>query len=129
MPGIAVAPALGGPFRPLSLGAKVKAVTEASGKHFEEPGIRTVEGGSGCELRGVLEVITEVKSSAEEIFKLPEALFFPKRDRMFGFCVANSSLTNHVGALMLAPTGIMTDDETPVPTGVWYLLDGITYGL
>src|SRR5580692_3192429 len=121
MPGIVVTPGLRGPWKALSLGTKVKAVVEASGKHFEEPGVCLVEGGAGCELRGVLEVTTEVKTSAEEIFKLPEAIFFPKRDRMFGLGVANSSLTNHVGALMLAPTGIMTDDETPVPTGVWYL--------
>jgi hypothetical protein len=114
-----------GAWKPLKISAKLKEVKEASGKKFEPVAARLVEGGAACELRGVLEVTTEVKSSAETIFEMPEAAFFPKKDRMYGFGTANSGLTNHVGALMLAATGIWTDDETPVPTGVWYLLDGI----
>ncbi len=41
----------------------------------------------------------------------------------------NKNEENHLGALEILPTGEVKDPESPVPTEVWYLLDGMTWNL
>ena len=41
----------------------------------------------------------------------------------------HESGVNHVGSLLISPSGAVTDPETPVPPSIYYLLDGITYNL
>lgn len=97
--------------------------------NYEALAARLENFGASVRLRGCAVVVAEVKTSAEMILEVAEA-FRPKKKVTFGLNVLESGgETNHTGALMLAPTGVITDDETPVPAGVIYLLDGITYNL
>jgi len=98
---------------------------------FEEPAARTENNGATARLRGVVEVTGTVETGAT-IFVIP-ACCRPKHNIEIGFNVTNApgepGHPNHVGALEISPSGVVTDPETPVPAGVWYLLDGMTWNL
>jgi Collagen triple helix repeat (20 copies) len=97
-------------------------------KEFEPLGVRTESGGKTARLRGVLEVETEVKSSSEPLFMIPEG-DRPSRSVEFGIDVSSASGANHAGSLKISASGVVTDPEAPIPPGNWYLLDGITWNL
>ncbi len=111
-----------GAWTAVTLGAKVKQVSG-----FEEAAVRTEDGGSSARLRGVLEVTSEIKAG-ETVLTVPSA-FWPKSKLDFGIGVSTASGANHVGSLIMSTTGVVIDPETPVPPGVYYLLDGITWNL
>jgi Collagen triple helix repeat (20 copies) len=105
-----------------TLGSKVKQVSG-----YEEVAVRTESGGSSARLRGVLVVMSEIKAG-EAVLTLPSA-YRPKSTLDFGIGVSTASGSNHVGSLIMSTSGVVTDPETPVPPGVYYLLDGITWNL
>jgi hypothetical protein len=107
---------------PLTVSSKLKQVSG-----FEELAVRTESAGATARLRGVLEVTGEVKAG-EALFTVP-AGFRPKSKVDFGIGVSAASGTNHVGSLLISTDGVVTDPETPVPPGVYYLFDGITWNL
>ena len=97
---------------------------------FEEPSARTEAGGATARLRGVIEVTNTVKSPTETVFTIPPCCR-PHSKVEIGFNTTNEPGTgkNHVGALVISPSGAVTDPETPVPPEVQYLLDGTTFNL
>lgn len=100
-------------------------MTDVSG--YEEPAARVESGGATARLRGVLEVTSEIKAG-ETVFTLPSGLR-PKNKVEFGMNVITASGSNHAGSLLVSSTGAVTDPETPVPVGIYYLLDSITWNL
>jgi len=103
--------------------SKVKAVA-----NFEVPAARTEAGGATARLRGVLETTKEVKTG-ETVFTIP-ACCRPHKNVEIGFnTTIEGNTQNHLGALEISSSGNVTDPESPVPPGVWYLLDGTTWNL
>ncbi|HXB16240.1 MAG TPA: hypothetical protein VNV44_10920 [Solirubrobacteraceae bacterium] len=95
---------------------------------FEEPAVRTEAGGATARLRGVLNTTKEVKPG-ETVFTIP-ACCRPHNKVEIGLNTTILSNTeNHLGALEILPGGEVKDPESPVPSGVWYLLDGMTWNL
>ncbi len=95
---------------------------------FEAPAVRTEAGGATARLRGVLEVTKEVKPG-DTVFTIPPCCR-PHNKIEIGLNVTiNKNEENHLGALEILPTGEVKDPESPVPTEVWYLLDGMTWNL
>lgn len=111
-----------GSWTALTLGSKVEGVSG-----FEEPSARAEDGGATARLRGVLEVTNRIEQH-QKVFTVPPCCR-PKNDVEIGFNVTNKEHENHVGALEISPSGEVTDPEAPVPPGVWYLLDGMTWNL
>jgi len=95
---------------------------------FEAPAARTEAGGATARLRGVLQVTEQVESTGETVFTIPPCCR-PRNKVEIGFNTIESGGNNHVGALVISPDGSVTDDEVPVPVGVRYLLDDVTWNL
>jgi hypothetical protein len=112
-----------GPWTPLVLGSKVAPVSG-----FEEPAVRTENGGSTVRLRGVLVVTSEIANTSDTVFTVPVG-YRPKSKIEFGLGVSTASGMNHVGSLLIATNGVVTDPETHVPPGTYYLLDGLSFNL
>jgi hypothetical protein len=66
--------------------------------------------------------------AGETVFTVP-AGYRPKSKVEFGMGVTHASGQNHPGSLLISTSGLVTDPETPVPVGIYYLLDGITWNL
>ncbi|HEV2974509.1 MAG TPA: hypothetical protein VGX69_05875 [Solirubrobacteraceae bacterium] len=111
-----------GEWTPLALSDKVRLVPG-----YEAAAVRTESAGATARLRGVLEITSEVKAD-EPVFTIP-AGFRPQNRLEFGIGVADAAGHNHIGALVMSSGGVVTDDETPAPVGVYYLLDAITWNL
>jgi len=74
-------------------------------------------------------VTTEVTKTNQIVFTIPECCR-PKHKIEIGMNVWNSvTKEHHLGSLLISPSGQVTDPETPVPVGVWYLLDDMTWNL
>jgi hypothetical protein len=101
-------------------------VQQVSG--FEAAAARTEAGGATARLRGAIETTKEVKPG-DTVFTIPPCCR-PHSKVEIGFNVTiNGNKENHLGALEISPTGSVTDPESPVPSGVRYLLDGMTWNL
>ena len=112
-----------GNWTPITPSSKLRQVSG-----YEELAVRTESGGATARLRGVLEVTSEVRAG-ETLFTIPSA-DRPKSKIEFGIGVSSGSGTNHVGSLLVsAASGAVIDPETPVPPGIYYLFDGITWNL
>jgi hypothetical protein len=112
-----------GSWTALVLGSKVEPVSG-----FEPPAVRTENGGSTVRLRGVLVVTNEIANTSDTVFTVPVG-YRPKSKIEFGLGVSTASGMNHVGSLLIAPNGVVTDPETHVPAGTYYLLDGLSFNL
>ncbi len=111
-----------GSWTQLDLTSNVKPVTG-----FEEASVRPESGGATARMRGVL-VVTNTIQAGETVFTIP-ACCRPKSKIETGMNTTTSKGENHVGTLQISPTGVVTDPKTPVPVGVWYLLDDTTWNL
>jgi hypothetical protein len=100
-------------------------VAQVSG--YETAGARTENAGATARLRGVLEVTSEIQPG-ETVFTVPAA-DRPKGKIEIGIGVSSVGGTNHVGSVLISPSGVVTDPESPVPPGIYYLLDGISWNL
>ena len=78
-------------------------------------------------MRGVLEVTNEIRAG-ETVFTVP-AGYRANSKIEFGVGVSTPWGANHVGSLLISTDGVVTDPETPVPAGTYYLLDGLTWNL
>ena len=78
-------------------------------------------------MRGVLEVTNEIRAG-ETVFTVP-AGYRAKSKIEFGVGVSTPWGSNHVGSLLISTDGVVTDPETPVPAGTYYLLDGLSWNL
>ena len=108
---------------------ELESLSKVQGEsNFEEPAVRTEAGGATARLRGVLDTTKEVKPG-ETVFRIP-ACCRPQNNVEIGFnTTINGNKENHLGALEILPSGEVKDPEAPVPSGVWYLLDGTTWNL
>jgi Collagen triple helix repeat (20 copies) len=116
-----------GEWTALTISSKLKQVSG-----YEGIAVRTEGGGTTARLRGVLSVTSEVKTN-DALFTLPED-YRPMSKIEFGVGVSEApggegTFPNHVGALLISTDGRVTDPETPVPPGIYYLLDGLTWNL
>ena len=111
-----------GEWTALALGSKVKQVPG-----FESAAVRAEGAGSSARLRGVLEVTNEIKAG-ETVFTVP-AGYRAKSKIEFGVGVSTGFGSNHAGSVLISTDGVVTDPETPVPPGIYYLLDGLTWNL
>ncbi len=94
---------------------------------YETVDVRTENAGATARLRGALEVTSEVQPG-ETVFTIP-AGFRPHNQIEFGVGVSTAVGGNHVGSLVISSSGVVTDPESPVPAGIYYLLDGISWNL
>jgi hypothetical protein len=106
----------------LTIGSNVAQVAG-----YETAGARTENAGATARLRGVLEVTSEIQPG-ETVFTVPAA-DRPKSKIEIGIGVSSSGGFNHVGSVLISPSGVVTDPESPVPAGIYYLLDGIGWNL
>ena len=111
-----------GTWTAVALSGKVQQVAG-----YEPPAVRTEYGGATARLRGAIEVTSEIQAG-ETVVTIPTP-DRPQNKVEFGAGVSSVGGSNHVGSLLISPTGAVTDPETPVPPGIYYLLDGTTWNL